>query len=200
MQNIEIQTTQNVTIQYELATLKSRFMAMLIDCIIIFSGYFLFLVFIFWMIGNTLGNSSMSLYVLIGLFPIISFMSYHLISEITANGQSWGKKAMGLKVVRLDGEEAGLSDFLLRAVFHIIDTFFSMGIIAALLISSSQKKQRLGDMTSNTTVIKVKSANKFKLEDILKINSIQDYEPIYLEVKHFNEADMLLIKNNYFQI
>ncbi len=195
MHTIDIQTTQNVTIEYELAGLKDRFIAMLIDSLIILAAYFVLAMTLSYTLGRTLSDSPMSFYVVFGLFPIIGFLLYHLFSEIVANGQSWGKKAMGLKVVRLDGEEIGLSDFLLRAVFHIVDTFFSMGILAALLISSSQRKQRLGDMTANTTVIKLKSMNRFRLDDILNINSIDNYTPIYLDVKHFKEEDMLLVKS-----
>lgn len=195
MKNIDIQTTQNVTIEYELATLMDRFVAMLIDLMIFFFAYFV-LIFIFLSaigMGISDGSDEFSMAIL-AFFPVMGFMGYHLISEITGNGQSWGKKAMNIKVVRLDGEEASLSDYLLRAVFHFVDTLLTGGILAALLISSSQKKQRLGDMTSNTTVIKVKSQTQFQLGDILKINTIQDYEPVYEDVKHFNEADMLLVK------
>ena len=102
---------------------------------------------------------------------------------------------MGLKVVRLDGKEPGLSDYLLRAVFHIVDSLFTFGVLGALLISSSNKSQRLGDMTANTTVIRVKFNLRFQLEDILKINSLEDYEPTFPEVRKLSEKDMLLIKN-----
>lgn len=194
MKRIDIQTTQNVTIEYELASLRDRFVAMLIDCMAVF-GICLGIFWIGSLIAVGLLEDDSNLGMILGFVPIVTFLGYHLISEITANGQTWGKKSMGLKVVRLDGEEAGLSDFLLRSIFHIVDTLFSLGIVAALMISSSQRKQRLGDMTANTTVIKLKSTTEFRLEDILKINTIQDYVPVYQDVKHLNEADMLLVKN-----
>jgi len=62
------------------------------------------------------------------------------------------------------------------------------------LISSSAKTQRLGDMTANTTVIRLSPDLKFKLEDILKINTLENYEPHYPEVKSLTEKDMLLVK------
>jgi len=142
-----------------------------------------------------LGESSISDYFFTTLLPIGCFVFYQLFSEILADGQSWGKKVMGLKVVRLDGKEPSLSDYLLRAVFHIVDTVFSFGVVAALLISSSNKNQRLGDMTANTAVIRVKFNLRFQLADILKINTLDDYEPTYPEVRRLSEKDMLLIKN-----
>ena len=76
----------------------------------------------------------------------------------------------------------------------MVDTFLSFGALASLLISSSNKSQRLGDMTANTTVIKLKSSLRFQLEDILKINTIDNYEPTYEQVRQLSEKDMLLIK------
>ena len=74
-------------------------------------------------------------------------------------------------------------------------SLFTFGVLGALLISSSNKSQRLGDMTANTTVIRVKFNLRFQLEDILKINSLEDYEPTFPEVRKLSEKDMLLIKN-----
>lgn len=194
MQNIDIQTTQNVTIAYELASLKDRFVAGLIDLGIVILIVIGIIYSAYLVVGELFGEDG-SLLMIVQFIPIVTYMAYHLISEITANGQSWGKKLMGLKVIRLDGEEAGLSDYLLRAIFHIIDTIFSVGIIAILGVASSQKKQRLGDMTANTTVIKLKTTNRVALADILKINTIHDYEPVYPTIKHFNESDILLVKS-----
>ena len=192
MQHIEIQTTQNVTIDYELASLQDRFVAMLIDGVIVLA-FCIGIIFLASSIIGQLFETDNSFLMIISFVPIITFMGYHLVSEIVANGQSWGKKIMHLKVVRLDGEEVGLSDYLLRAIFHIVDTLFSGGIIAAIMIASSQRKQRLGDMTANTVVIRLKPSLQKGLNDILTI--VQNHEPIYLAAKHFNEADMLLAKS-----
>ena len=190
MQTIEIRTTQNVTIEYELASLRERFFAIFIDGLIVGSFYFVLIM----IMANTAGSILFENPVLIWLLLIGMFIFYQLFSEIFADGQSWGKKAMGIKVVRLDGKEPNLSDYLLRAAFHMIDSVMSLGILAALMISSSNKNQRLGDMTANTTVIRIKFNLRFRLEDILKINTIEDYEPTYPEVRQLSEKDMLLIK------
>jgi uncharacterized RDD family membrane protein YckC len=190
MQTIEIRTTQNVTIEYELASLRERFFSFFIDGLIVGTFYFVLMM----ILANTAGDILFENPVLISLMLIGMFIFYQLLSEILADGQSWGKKAMGIKVVRLDGKEPNLSDYLLRAVFHIIDSIMSLGILAGLMISSSNKNQRLGDMTANTAVIRIKFNLRFRLEDILKINTIDDYEPTYPEVRQLSEKDMLLIK------
>jgi uncharacterized RDD family membrane protein YckC len=195
VKTIEIRTAQNVVIEYELALLRERAMAFIIDFFIIMMIFFVVVVLIF---GRLLGNAiagTMLAGVLYGLFPLILFMGYHLFSEIMTNGQTWGKRAMGIRVVRVDGQEPGLSDYLLRAVFHIVDSVFSSGILAAVFISSSSNNQRLGDMTANTTVIRLRHQLQFGLSDILGINSLDNYELTYPQVQQLAEEDMLLIKN-----
>ena len=195
MRTIDIRTTQNVTIEYELASLRERFLAFLIDGLVVA----VVCLVISYILANTLeatfSESGLAINALAFLFPIGTFIFYQLLSEVIADGQSLGKRALGIKVVRLDGKEPSLSDFLLRAVFHLVDTISSLGIVAALLVSSSEKSQRLGDLTANTTVIRVKFNPLFRLEDILKIHSLEDYEPSFPQVKKLSEQDMLLIKN-----
>ena len=96
--------------------------------------------------------------------------------------------------MRVDGQEPSLGDYLMRAVFLIIDVMLSFGTLAMILITASHKKQRLGDMAGNTTVVKAQSNLNFTLADILKINTLEDYEPTFPQVKNLTEKDMLLIK------
>lgn len=194
MQTIDITTTQNVTIEYELAPLRDRILAFFIDLLIIVFGYLIVIYTLMSTLGTILEDGLVGNAVF-GLMPIILLMGYQFLSEVLANGQSWGKKAMKIKVARLDGLEASTSDYLLRAVFHIVDTIFSGGVLAILFISSSAKNQRLGDLTANTTVIKLNSDMRFSLPDILKIDSLTDYEPQYPEVTRLTEQDMLVVKN-----
>lgn len=194
MRTIDITTTQNVTIEYELATLQDRLLAFAIDVTIVGIINFFLLVGLNSFLTSIEEDSSIFARFL-SLLPIALFMLYQLLSEILADGQSWGKKATGIKVVRLDGEEPSMSDYLLRSIFHIVDSLLSLGVLAMLLIGSSDKAQRLGDMTANTTVVKTKFNLRFQLADILKINSLDDYEPTYPEVRKLKERDMLLIKS-----
>ena len=193
MQSIEIKTTQNVTIEYELASLRERILASFIDLIIVGGVYmlvFFFIATVFTPLLDTFAGG-----IIFGLMPILGFVGYQFLSELLSDGQSLGKKALNIKVVRLDGRQPSPTDYLLRAVFHVVDSIFSSGILAALVISTTIKRQRLGDMTAHTTVIRTSNNVDFRLEDILRINSIEDYSPTYPEVKKLNDEDMLVIKN-----
>ncbi len=192
MPSIEIKTTQHVTIEYELATLRERFFAFFIDLLIFYGIYIFTLIFINALFDRYMTNWGGHF---LSLMQLVGLLGYHLLSEIFSNGQSWGKKAMNIKVVRLDGREPGPGDYLLRSVFLLVDFVLSLGVLGSVLIGSTFKSQRLGDLAANTTVIRVKNRLHFHLRDILKINTLENYEPKYPAVRQLSESDMLLIKN-----
>jgi uncharacterized RDD family membrane protein YckC len=187
MPSIEISTTQNVTIQYDLADLKDRALAFLLDFLIIIAG-----VFVLWLLSLAFAMPIGYFAVLI-MWPVIIF--YVLVSEIVGNGQSVGKLALQIKVVKLNGKQASIGDYMLRWVFRLIDIYLSLGSLAALLISSSPKGQRIGDMLAGTTVIKVRPTVNMSLNDLLNISSLDTYQPVYHSVRTMSEEDMLLVKS-----
>jgi len=189
MRTIEINTTQHVTIEHELASVRDRITAYIIDAIIIWSSILILVLLFSVAMPQWLTRYTFYLVVV----PV--FLFYSLISEIMANGRSWGKRALGIKVVKINGKEGTASDYLIRWTFRMVDIYFSIGSIATLLISSTEKAQRLGDVIANTAVIKVKPKNNLRLNDIMRINSLQNYVPRYPEVRQMSEAEMLLLKN-----
>lgn len=189
MKTTEINTAQKVTIQYELASLGNRFLAYFIDLLIL-GGILTFL--------SILGSSAIRnwdnylVFVYLILAPI--FLFYTLFSEIVLNGQTIGKRSMGLKVVKLNGDAPTTHDYVMRWMFRFIDLWISLGSVGALLISASPKSQRLGGLLSGTTVIRTTAQRNFSLNDILKISTIDTYQPSYPAIRKFNEKDMLFIK------
>lgn len=192
MPNIDIRTTQNVTIEYEMAPLLERFLAFLIDLVIYMAASYVFWIVVVVLVSDAITGWGFQF---IGMALFFGLLPYHLLSDILGNGRSLGKRALGIKVVRLDGLEPGIGEYLLRSVFLLLDFSFSFGVLGAVLIGSTYKNQRLGDLAANTTVIRIKSKTGFRLHDILKINTLENYEPKYPAVRQMNEADMLLIKN-----
>ncbi|MFN0013562.1 MAG: RDD family protein [Saprospiraceae bacterium] len=194
MKSIEITTTQNVTIEYELAQLRERALAWFLDLVIVVLGYFIFLQLVFLIFGEVFsGNiSDVALF----LLSFLGYFLYHIFFEIWNIGQSPGKMAMSIKVVRLDGKDPEWSDVVLRAVLHLVDSLFSFGVIGTVLIKTTGKSQRLGDLAANTTIIRIKGGvNQFRLADILGISTLQNYQPTYPQVRNLSERDMLFIKN-----
>jgi uncharacterized RDD family membrane protein YckC len=189
---IEITTTQNVTIEYELAALHERILAWLLDWFILVFSWAVFSVLLRLVAG---GLSDLSSIILV-IITFCGFFLYHIFFEIWNLGQTPGKKAMNIKVVRLDGKDPEWGDVVIRAILQLVDSLFCVGVIGAVLIKTTGKSQRFGDMAANTTVIKLFSSRfQFKLGDILNISSLQNYTPVFPQVRKLTEQDMLFIKN-----
>jgi uncharacterized RDD family membrane protein YckC len=192
MRTIDIQTTQNVTITYELAALRDRLLGFILDSIFkICAALVLLLIFNICNVDRWFHESEIFFFILV-VFPLITF--YTLFFELWHNGQTPGKMILKIKVIRMDGRQPDFYDHLLRWSFRIIDLALTGGILGSILISSTDYSQRLGDIVTNTTLVKVTSQLSMTLNDILRIETRNNYEPHYPEIGNFREEDILLIK------
>ena len=91
---------------------------------------------------------------------------YHLAFEILNNGQSIGKKALGLRVVNLRGTTPTLQSYVLRWMFRLIDIGGSLGTLALGFVSTTVNNQRIGDIIAQTLVIKLKSDKQTSLSEL----------------------------------
>lgn len=191
MKKAEILTANNVAIQYEMASLIQRILAFVLDGLVLTVYYFIVLLLIS---GVSFYDSSLSnVFTYLLFFPVFFF--YNLFCEINFNGQTIGKAALGIRVIKLTGETPMLNDYFIRWTYRVIDIWLCAGALAAIFISSSDKGQRLGDISANTTLIRLNPESKYSIKDILKIGSNKSYEPTYHQVVRMNDEDMLLIKN-----
>lgn len=192
MKNITIHTAQNVPIEYELASSQDRIFAAILDAIGFFFSY-LVLFLVVASAGASALTDRFGAVFFMQFFPMFLFLCYLVVFDVLLGG-SLGKKALKIQVIRLDGKELTLGDHAIRAAFYLIDCFVTLGFMAIVLVMSSEKGQRLGDMAANTTVIKLRPANTFSLMDILSISSLDSYQPVYPQVVNLKEEDMLLVK------
>ena len=193
MKTISIRTSQNVTIEYELPSTIQRIIAWVIDlAILILANIILYLFFGFLISVIGWSEEAYAFFSFLVILPLWFF--YSLFCEIIFNGQSIGKRAMGIRVVKLNGAIPSLSDYFMRWAFRMIDIMFSWGTLAVLLITGTEKGQRLGDILAGTTVVKVKSTQHVNMKELLNIRSFKNYEPTYEKVTVFSEDEMLSIK------
>lgn len=197
MQQVEINTSQNVKIEYQLASVGQRIFAFIIDLVIL-----LVVVGIFSRVGFFLemDEGDVTFYIYITLL-ICWVWFYTLASEIIGNGQTLGKRVVGIRVVKLNGDELEFYDYFSRWSVRLFDIYFSVGVLAMLLIAGNKNGQRLGDIIAGTTVIRNRNNYGFRLEDILSLNnkSKEDYEFEYPSARLLNEKDVILIKTTLFR-
>jgi len=140
------------------ANLGSRIVAIIIDLIILS----LVVVIIALPLGLLAGLSAMgnptqlfaarsAFFVAFMVLNVLVWLLYFTYFEGTS-GQTLGKKIMGIKVVKENGDQPSFMDALIRTILRIIDgiAFYLVGFIVILV---SEKKQRLGDMAAGTIVV-----------------------------------------------
>jgi uncharacterized RDD family membrane protein YckC len=187
VKNIEITTTQNVTIQYGLASAVYRAIAFLLDLIVIVVAVLIMGGLQSWLLPRAYE-------ITIYFTTIPFFVFYSLAFEHFNNGQSLGKMALKLRVIRIDGEKANFLDYVMRWVFRALDIYFSFGGIAVLGVISSTNNQRIGDLLANTVVVNVGKNERMKLANLLKLNKMENYVVTYPQITKMSEETMLIVK------
>jgi hypothetical protein len=107
------------------------------------------------------------------------------------NGQSIGKKLIGIKVIGEDGGRPAIHQYLIRWLTRPFDFFF-FGLIGLLTVILSKKNQRLGDMAAGTLVIKTKIITD--IDDTVFFEVEDAYKPRFAEVMRLSDRDMNTIK------
>lgn len=174
-------TNQNIEIDLEQGSLGERIIAFFIDAFIIF----------FFMMGMSIVISQLGLDDWTMAFFYIPVMFYSLIFEYFGNGQSPGKRAMNIKVVKLDGTTPTIGNYLLRWLFRLLDIYLLYGGVGVMSIIITKSGQRIGDLAANTTVIKVREVGA---ASALKSPAKEDHEVLFPAVKTLNDQQIELIK------
>lgn len=197
MAQIAINSSQNVNINFNTASIGERIAAFAID-MIIKAAYLLVIYFLFFRLLRLQSVfqgiddwSAMAIIIIITL-PI---HIYTLVCESLLEGQTFGKRALKIKVVKIDGFQASFGDYLMRWFFRLVDVFSNSGIVGIITMIVSKNNQRLGGIASGTAVISLK--NKVNISHTILENLREDYVPIFPQVIALSDNDVRIIKENY---
>ena len=195
MASIRVHTAQNVTLEYEIASLGDRIVAAIIDYVILIAWAMLcaMLVVIPVISGSIVSESSFGpVAILLAFVAYAPLVFYNLVCEVFFNGQSIGKKARDIKVMRLDGTAPSIGDYLLRWLLRIIDLQFA-GFVAIITIAATQRGQRLGDLAAGTTVVKVRPNMGFDAT-LAGLSPMAGYQVVFPQVAVLADHDVALVR------
>ncbi|BAY79455.1 RDD domain-containing protein (plasmid) [Nostoc linckia NIES-25] len=175
---ISFQTPESVELEFTLAGIGNRALALLIDYTVL--GISLALFVLAWTFFSTqLYNFLEDLVTnpwniglwLLAIFFFIAFaiyIGYFVFFETLWFGQTPGKRIAKIRVVRDDGRLIGLQQATLRALLRPFDETFFIG---AFLIMLGNREKRLGDLAAGTIVIQAQpnTASTLTISDQAKI-------------------------------
>ena len=197
MSELSISTTQNVVINFKAASVGERMYASLLDLLIkvayiIVIGYVFFYLLGIWDVVNSMDMWSGIAVKIFFFFPV---MIYSVTLESIFEGQTIGKKLLKIKVVKIDGYQAGFGDYLIRWLFRIVENNMLGGLIGLVAMIVNSKTQRMGDMAAGTAVITLK--NNISIDHTILEEIGKAYVPIYPLVIKLSDNDMRIIKETF---
>lgn len=162
-QLVDVETPEQVVLSYTIAGVGSRAAAALIDYFICLS------IMAILLIAGALirrsfrgsaveegvalaGSWSMAVYILVG-FAV--FWGYHMVYEGLFDGQTPGKRRLGLRVVQDGGYSVGFAASAVRNLTRILDMqpagLYAIGLAS---VATSRSGKRVGDMLAGTIVVR----------------------------------------------
>ncbi len=164
-----IETPERVPLEFALASIGNRFLAVAIDHFIQYFSIFLIAWFFLSLAGYTSSDLAdapgdlltempkWTIAILIIVLFLI-FAGYFIVFEWLWNGQTPGKRLLKLRVIREDGRPLTLWEAIARNLLRICDAVpgfilpvYSIGLIVIFL---SNRDQRVGDIFAGTVVIR----------------------------------------------
>lgn len=188
MDRIQVDTSQNVALDFTTAGVGDRILAALIDYAIL-TAYVIGMVMLIGAFSADVGPPPGA--VILGLLSL-PVLFYFLVSEIFLDGQSIGKRYMEIKVVRLDGTPPTLGSYVIRWLLRPIDILLVNGLVAILSILVTRNGQRLGDLAAGTTVVKLR--RETSLDDTIYAAVDDDYVPTFADAHRLSDDDVRTAK------
>jgi uncharacterized RDD family membrane protein YckC len=157
-----IETPEQVELEYSVAGIGSRFVAVLLDMLIV-CAFFLLEIFALVMIGaaaasapasSKLGEQAGKWFVAFVIFINFAiFWGYFALFEAYWDGQTPGKRVMKLRVIKDSGRQITFFEALARNLMRVVDWLPSLYLAGVITMLCNRRNQRLGDLVAGTLVV-----------------------------------------------
>ena len=189
---LEVRTPESVAFSYELAGVGSRFLAVAID-LAIQLGLILALV---WGVSSAnlhapAGAGRFVYNVWIGTWVALLFLifyGYFIVFETLWNGQTPGKRLLGIRVVRDGGYPVDFMASLIRNLIRVGEMIVGFYAVSAAVAVFSPMNKRLGDLAAGTIVIR--EARMESPENLLR----EVTEPVYAATAYVSGEERTIIR------
>jgi uncharacterized RDD family membrane protein YckC len=214
MSTIRIATNFNIDLEFTAAPFHRRLFAWVLDIIV--------LIFYVYIVEKLLDSFNWSFqyteaFTALKMIAYLPLITYHLLCEIFMNGQSVGKRIMGLRVISENGSKPSISQYIIRWFIRTSDIMvlviainaptgfggsasfmwevaaaFCLLIVDIILVNASKKNQRLGDMLAHTLLIR--SKERADIQDTIFLHINDNYTPSFPQVMQLSDRDINALK------
>jgi uncharacterized RDD family membrane protein YckC len=201
-----VDTPENVTFAYDVAGIGSRFLAAIVDTllilliqVVIFTLFFIVLTQVD--LFDTGGAVTSIITAILVLLSFVFLWGYYILFELIWSGQTPGKRTVGLRVVREGGRPITFVSSAIRNLIRVIDFlpgFYGLGVMVMFI---DQRARRLGDLAAGTLVVKergtVSLESLTRQADPLPTAQPEHGEPVQLQLPNLHlitEKDYTLVQ------
>jgi uncharacterized RDD family membrane protein YckC len=195
---LEVRTPESIAFNYELAGLGSRFLALIVDqaiqivtLVAIFAALFMAALRVMPRQQPPVADIKLGESVGIGIIIVVAFVvlfGYFIVFEALWNGQTPGKRLLGLRVVRDGGYPIDFGASLIRNLIRVGEQLVGYYILAAISALISPENKRLGDLAAGTIV--VRDARLATPQQLAQ----QSDEPVYAPTAYLTGEERALVK------
>ncbi len=157
---LTIDTPEQTALEYPIAGLGSRFLAVLADTAIqVVLAFFVLIIGSFLGAGLAIfgGLGPQWVFAIIVILMFLVESGYFALFEIFWNGQTPGKRYAQVRVIKEDGRPIGAYEAIVRNALRLVDWLPGMYGIGLISIFASRKSKRLGDFVAGTVVVHEKT-------------------------------------------
>lgn len=188
-EHINVHTPENVAFDYQVAGVGSRFIAALADSILLTVAILALFCALGALASVTYRAGLSNVVIAVGVLAIFGLTwGYYIFFELVWNGQTPGKRWVGLRVIRADGTPITVVDSLIRNLVRVIDfmpLYYAVGLVTMFLDTQSR---RLGDLAAGTLVIK--EQRHVTLQSIQRQTQLKDMTlPSAPEISRLSDTD-----------
>jgi uncharacterized RDD family membrane protein YckC len=159
---LTIDTPEQVHLEFTLAGIGSRFMALLLDTILQSLGYLAVFLLVAFVVGVapavTIGRLGTWTAALLVLFLFCLYWGYFAIFETLWKGQTPGKRYAGIRVIKDSGRPITAFEAIARNLLRVVDQIPGIYVVGITCMFLNKRNRRLGDFVAGTVVVHETSA------------------------------------------
>lgn len=185
---LTIRTPEGVTFHLPLAGPVSRFLAWMIDALCLLAAFQLSrtLIQLLGLISEDISTAFATL-----VFFVIR-TGYAIVLEWFWQGQTIGKRMLGLRVLDVTGLRLQPSQIIIRNLLRAVDSLPLFYLVGGIICLTTRHGQRLGDLAANTIVTKSTAVVSPDLDVLLeknRYNSLKVYPHIVARLRQHVTAE-----------
>ena len=186
-----IETPEQTNIEFTVAGVGSRALALIIDSLIQAAvGLVAFILFTLLARGPAMGVWGITATIIV-IFLV--YYGYFTLFEIFWNGQTPGKRKVGIRVIKDTGRRLSPVETIARNLLRIVDQlpgFYAVGIAVSLL---NKQNKRIGDLVAGSLVVREGSGSQMQ-PDWYQHTSVSQRSTL-LGAERLSEEDVILIES-----